>query len=313
MSKLSIVIATRNELPCLWFTLQGLKLQGVDLKQIEVMVMDNEDIPKPIKHDQVIPTQKMLKESNLPNVTWLGCSTVKSPYFPRNEGAKNASAPWLLFLDSHVLLCEGFLRHILELIESNALSETTLTHFPVSFGGNTLFGHYELRLAGDFWGGWTRLRQAEVVMPYRIAATGIWAFLVNRDFYLNTLEGFNPNFVGYGGGEPYLDLKTWMLGGEVWLDPRVHGMHYSGPRGYAPQWADRVRNFALAISVVAPARLSTFAAAMEEKTKLPATTIEQYIQEGVKAGEDESFRFRKRMKRPLEDVIEMWRRTGVPF
>jgi hypothetical protein len=311
LSKLSIIIPTRNELPCLWFTLQGLKLQHVDLKQIEVMVLDNEDIPKPIKEHQVIQTEKILKESGLPNKTWLGAAAVKSPYFPRNHGAANASAPWLLFLDSHVLLCDGFLQHVIDSIPS--LAETTLTHYPVSFGGDTLYGHYELRLAGDFWGGWKGLRREEVVMPYRIAATGIWAFLVNRDFYLNTLEGFNPNFAGYGGGEPYLDLKVWMLGGEVWLDPRVHGMHYSGPRGYTQQWAERIRNFALAISVVAPSRLSSFAAAMEEKTKLPSTTIEQYIQEGIKAGEDESFRFRKRMKRPLEDVIEMWRRTGVPF
>lgn len=308
-TKLSIVIPTRNELPCLWFTLQGLLQQRVDFNQIEVIVVDNE-VERPLVRDKDQASQKMLKDAHFPKSQWLGADLVKSPYHPRNEGAKHATGEWLLFLDSHVLLCPSFLQHILDHLPSE---DDTITHFPVSFGSPTLYGHYELRLGGDFWGGWKGLRKAEVLVPYRIAATGIWAFLVGRDYYNNVLEGFNPNFVGYGGGEPYLDLKCWMLGGSVWIDPRVDGVHYSGPRGYGQQWAERIRNFALAISVIDPKRISTHAAAMVEKSRIAPVTIEQFIQAGIKAGEDEAGRFRKRQKYSLDDVIASWRAAGVPF
>lgn len=309
MTDLSVVIPTRNEAANLWFTLQSLRLQEDDgklLDRVQVCVADNE----PSKNeDGVAESHKILQETGL-RPAWTDASQTKSPYHPRNEGARVASGRWLLFLDSHVVLCRGFLRHVLDVAIPSA-AENSITHFPVSFGSPRLFAHYSLRLGSDFWGTWNPLPRG-VTEPYRIAASGIWAILVNRDFYVHTLEGFNPNFSGYGGGEPYLDLKAWQLGGEVWMDPRVSGVHYSGRRAYSQQWSDRVRNFALAISVVSPPHMSSFSMAIAEKSRLPPVTIENLIQDGVRAGETEALRFRKRAKRTMSQLVKEWDSLGVP-
>lgn len=309
MPTLSIIIATRNEPANLWFTLQGLRMQIVDWENIEVVVADNE--PEKVAAGKQPVTEKILREAGFPLWRWIDASQTKSPYYPRDLGAKMCEGKWLLFLDSHVLLGPGFLENVLTGLRQELVPENSLTHYPVSFGGpNRIYGHYHLRPDGDFWGGWQPLDRKPA--PYRIAASGIWAYLVEKSYYLDVVEGFNPNFAGYSGGEPYLDLKVWMLGGSVWVDPRYFGLHYSGPRGYAASWDDRVRNFALAVSVVAPEKLDSFSKAMAEKTKLNPMKIENLVQQGIKLGEGESHRFRKRAQHTLEEVIGLWAREGIP-
>lgn len=309
MPKLSIIIATRNEPANLWFTLQGLQMQVAPWDDIEVVVADNE--PGKVEAGVFCPTEKILRECRFPHWRWIDASQTKSPYSPRNLGASAAGGNWLLFLDSHVLLQPGFLKNVIESIYTGKASETSLMHYPVSFGGSDrFFGHYHLRLDGDFWGGWQALVHGSE--PYKIAASGIWAFLIEKGYYLEVVEGFNPNFKGYSGGEPYLDLKVWMLGGSVWMDPRFYGLHYSGPRGYSASWDDRVRNFALAVSVISPEKIDTFSKAIAEKTKLSPMKIEGLVQQGIKLGEEESFRFRKRAQLSLNEVIGVWTREGIP-
>jgi len=133
---------------------------------------------------------------------------------------------------------------------------------------------------------------------------------MTREWYLDRLRGFNPLFEGYSGGEPYLDMKTWCLGGSVWMDARTWGSHYSGPRGYGSNWIERVRNFAIAIEVLDPARFETFFPFYEKK--IGRGKAISAIEKGRKAAQDEKAWFDSVRKHSLDDVLALFQKEGIP-
>jgi hypothetical protein len=61
--------------------------------------------------------------------------------------------------------------------------------------------------------------------------------MVRKDVW-DAVGGYWDGFVGYGGEEPYFDLKCWELGYEVWVDPKIIHYHYAGDRGYRRHYTD---------------------------------------------------------------------------
>lgn len=311
MLTLSIVIPTRKEPANLWFTLQGLlQLLGPDRQDFEIIVADNE----PVRSKHGTECGKLVGDLHDDRVRYIEADAIQSPYHPRDAGAGYAMGKWLLFLDSHVLLCPYFFDRLFAMINLGLYPENAIVHYPVVFNDRKRkWGHYKLKLDTDFWGSWgPPVRRVEE--PYQIAATGIWAMCMTREWYVDQLKGFNPLFRGYSGGEPYLDLKSWCLGGQVLMDPAIWGAHYSGPRGrgYSPSWVDRIRNFALAIYVLDPSRIQTFARHYVQKLGNRAM-VEAAIQEGQRlAMESEVSEFAARRRYKLSEILEIFEERGVP-
>lgn len=315
--KLSIVIPVRGKHNELWFTLQSLCLhQNLDLRpEVELIVADNE--PQYPKKKTIAYAQDVVNKLNMgDHARWVAAPEVKSPYFPRDEGARRARGTWLLFLDSHVLLEPGFLDHVLESIEADKYDARTITHFPVTFHyPRRRMGHYDLQsvMGTTFWGLWNNVARHPKYGIYSIGATGIWAYLVRADFYAE-IGMFNPGFLGYSGGEPYLDLKAWNLGNGVRLDPAKGGAHWSGPRDYSANYHDRVRNFALAVSVVAPEFLGSLTAHYEKALPTHRHQIADWVAEGYALGDAEAKSFSEaRRFRSHTDLVQHWKETGVSF
>jgi len=312
--KLSIIIPVRGSPNELWFTLQSLCIhQSVrEHGDVEIIVADNDPvIPRGKKVNQA---EDIVRGLNLGDrARWIDAHHVKSPYYPRDTGAAHATGDWLLFLDSHVLLSPGFIAGLLD--DLYGYHPETITHYPVTFRYPTRkYGHYDLEsvMTTTFWGLWKHLAR-NTDTPYPIGASGIWAYCVRRDFY-EFIGGFNPHFEGYSGGEPYLDLKAWNLGAGVFLDPRRHGAHWSGPRSYSANYKDRVRNFALAVSVVAPRHVLTLEGHYKRALPTHRMEVPGWIEEGRRLGEREAKDFAGRRRFATHDsLVEHWRATGVAF
>ena len=315
MPHLSIVIPTFNQPAELWFTLQC-ALQQLKLLEEkytndwwEIVVADN------VRGGDKL-TKKIVGDLHDKRVRYLNSSAVQSPYHPRNDGAAAAKGEWLLFLDSHVLMSPSFFERVAQSTHPHTRErfrypDNAIVHYPVIFGNRTRkWGHYKLKLDTDFWGSWGPKAPTDRAIS-EIGATGIWAMCMRRSWYLDELKGFNPLFKGYSGGEPYLDLKSWCLGGSVLIDAGVYGAHYSGPRSYGAQWRDRIRNFALAIEVLDPSRFPTFEAHYVAKTKNPGM-VASAIVEGRKLAAAEAADFGARRRYKVSEVLELFKSRGVP-
>lgn len=315
--KLSIIVPVRGKPNELWFTLQSLCIHhDLDKRSdVEIIVADNE--PKYPKGKRIAFAQDVTNKLNMgPRARWLEATEIKSPYHPRDVGARHAKGEWLLFLDSHVLMEPGYLHHVLASIEEGRYGPRTITHFPVTFHyPRRRMGHYDLAsvMGTTFWGVWKNVVKKGATAPYAIGATGIWAYLVRKDFYAE-IGRFNNGFSGYSGGEPYLDLKAWNLGDGVFLDPAKGGAHWSGPRDYSPNYKDRVVNFALAVSVVAPEFLPTLQAHYAKALPSHKHQVAGWVEEGETRGMVEAKKFAAARRFPTHTaLVEHWKEAGVSF
>lgn len=61
--------------------------------------------------------------------------------------------------------------------------------------------------------------------PHRVAQFGASCFMLDRSWYLES-GGYTDLLKGWGGEEPFLPLKAWMLGRECWQVPSVAHYHH---------------------------------------------------------------------------------------
>ncbi len=99
MPRLTIGMATYNDFNGVYFTVQSLRMHH-SLDDIEILVVDN-------KGDS--DTEKFITQW-VPNGRYIKDTTVNGTSGPRNLVMKQASAPYVICLDCHVLLAAGALQ-----------------------------------------------------------------------------------------------------------------------------------------------------------------------------------------------------------
>lgn len=171
-----------------------------------------------------------------------------SPQASRDAGIKVARYPVALLLESHVVLSD-----LARLVTQHVEKNSALT-FPCRVGeGPEMFDVYgqEVDWEGNLWH--KRLVYAPHKQgPYRVAQFGQSCFALDREWYLSS-GGYTDLMKGWGGEEPLISLKAWMLGREVWLIPDVWHFHYltSGAHGDVMVSERYKRNFDILAYVIA--------------------------------------------------------------
>ena len=114
---LSIIIPTKNEEECLQKLLDSIKMQN--LKDIEIIIADADSTDK---------TREIAKKYY--------CKIVKGgmPAKGRNEGAKQSNGENFVFIDSDVILPDGFLKAALKEFNERNLDIAGTLQFPISTG-----------------------------------------------------------------------------------------------------------------------------------------------------------------------------------
>ena len=337
MPGISIVIACRDEADTLWFTLQSLQMHTrgslVERDGMEIVVGDNDPGAKTCGKT-VEEVCAAFANARFP-VRYVAAGEVKSVYFPYNAAVAAAQGEHLLFLDAHVLLAPYTIEalHRLFLNRSGLAAHVLkpdlyMAHVPVAFNDpKRLFGPYKLRLRDDFWGEWTPLSRlpppgsgTNGVKVDPIAASGLWCYSTPKTAWEN-VRGYNPYFTGYAGGEVYLELKYWLLGGHVVLvrgqeneQEPVSGVHWSAPRRYEVGWEESIRNVLLAVSVVAPDCLDEVSHSLQAKSRMDSTSMAVLREQGLQAGAEEArWMLENRKYVDTAELEASWTQNGVFF
>jgi hypothetical protein len=338
MPGISIVIACRDEADTLWFTLHSLQMHTrgalVERDGMEIVVADNDPGAKSCGRT-VEEVCAAFAQARFP-VRYLAAGEVKSVFFPRNQGAAAARGEHLIFLDSHVLLAPYTIEALHRLFLSRSglpthalMPDLYLAHIPIAFNDpSNLFGPYKLKLHGDFWGEWASMSElpppgngagaGAATVP--IAASGLWCYSTPKAAW-EAVRGYNPNFLGYSGGEVYLELKYWLLGGHVLLvqgreneRETVSGAHWSAPRRYQVRSDESIRDILLAVSVVAPDCLDEVSQTIQTQSKIDSTALAALREQGLDDGAEEARWISENRKHADTAALEeSWRKNGVFF
>ncbi len=329
MPGISLVIACRDEADTLWFTLHSLQMHTrgslVERDGMEIVVADNDPGAKTCGKT-VEEVCAAFAKARFP-VRYLPAGEVKSVFYPRNQGAAAAAGEHLIFLDSHVLLTPFAIEELHRLylnrsgLPTHALApDLYLAHIPVAFSDpSRQVGPYKLHLRDDFWGEWVPMSEMPPTPLHPIAASGLWCYSTPKAA-LEAVRGYNPNFLGYAGGEVYLELKYWLLGGHVVLlreegeqEPIV-GVHWSAPRRYQVTWEKWVHDVLLAVGVVAPDCLDEVDRVMQTKSKLDDATMALLREQARQAGAEEAqWIFENRKHADTAALEAFWTKGGVFF
>jgi GT2 family glycosyltransferase len=245
------------------------------------------------------------------------------PQNSRRAGALAANGKYIVFLDSHVVPSRGMFRSLIDAAERTG---GAIVHAPHCFWNSEPKCYaYRMDFQQRFWSFQVEA-EPRSPEPYRIAVMGHGALLVNREKYFK-IGGYSDLQRGWGGEEPYLNLKAWMLGESCWIDPRCYHWHYMTKRRTDKVYKQLpyVRNFMVAAYIIggqqrldAVYALHTFAANGQKTIEdaVAATQKEPY-REAYEAIPAECAEERARVEAgpfggDLGALVEWFNREGIP-
>ncbi len=230
-------MAVYDDYDGVYFTVQAVRLYHPEVAdEIEFVVVDNHPSG---------PCAGDLKA--------LGNSTPNYRYVPfdgqqgtavRDAVFREASAPFVLCTDCHVLFAPGSLRKLLDYFIANT-NTPDLLQGPLLYDDfRTLSTHMDPVWRAGMYGIWGADPRAAnpAAAPFEIELQGLGVFACRKSAW----PGFNPRLRGFGGEEGYIHEKFRRAGGRTLCLPFLRWVHRFGrPMGvpYPNTWEDRIRNY----------------------------------------------------------------------
>lgn len=239
MRKLTIGMATHDDYDGLFFSIQSIRMHHREiLDNIEFVIIDNNPFSK---HGEAI--QNFIKNIREPfqylPFTKYQSTTVKNKVF------ELADTPYVLCIDSHVLLESGSLKKLIDFYDSGK-DYGNLLQGPLLYDCmNSISTHFNLdEWSSNMWGTWA-IDQRGIDPdnePFEIPAQGMGLFSCRKDSWL----GFNKEFRGFGGEEGYIHEKYRKNGKKTLCLPFLRWNHrFARPNGttYPNNLTERFRNY----------------------------------------------------------------------
>jgi hypothetical protein len=197
------------------------------------------------------------------NFTCLRVNT-GSPQGSRDVGIKAAKFNDVLVMEAHVVVSD-----ITKLLLEHQYLRAAIT-YPIRSGEGpemfNVFAH-ETDWDGNLW--YKRLIYSPIrSKPYPVVQFGASCFMLDRSWYLGS-GGYTNLLKGWGGEEPFLPLKAWMLGRECWQVPSVTHYHYLtvGAHQEKPHLADNLAIVNYVIAGRTPANVNLITPAVAEERR----------------------------------------------
>ncbi|XP_032292210.1 putative polypeptide N-acetylgalactosaminyltransferase 13 isoform X1 [Drosophila virilis] len=142
----------------------------------------------------------------------------------RNEGARVASGHYLLFLDSHCEVNNGWLEPLLDRLALNSMLAVSPVLDPIEpetlsyLAGNVLLkGGFDWSLHFHWL---PRVLAVEELpeWPYSSPTFAGGILMISREWF-HQLHGFNPHLEIWGGESIELAIKLWLCGGQIEIVP----------------------------------------------------------------------------------------------
>lgn len=208
------------------------------LDDIEFVIIDNHPDSK---HGEAI--RKLVKWIQEP-VQYLPYTNHQSTTV-KNKVFDLAETPYVLCVDSHVMIEPGALKRLIDFYDKN-LDKGNLLHGPLIYDDTkNISTHFDFKeWSGYMWGRWgTDDRGSDPDNePFEIPGNGCGLFSCRKKNWL----AFNRNFRGFGGEEGYIHEKYRQHGYKVLCLPFLRWLHrFDRPNGihYPNNLKERFRNY----------------------------------------------------------------------
>jgi hypothetical protein len=238
MRKLTIGMATYDDYDGVYFTIQSIRMYHKEvLNDIEFVIIDNNpsgNHAKPIRE----LTDWIKEPVQYFPFTKFKSTTVKNKVF------EIADTPYVMCIDSHVLLEPGCLKKLIDFYDAG-LDNGNLLQGPLIYDDlSNISTHFDLKWSGHMWGTWATDDKGKDIdsPPFEIPAQGMGLFSCRKNSWL----GFNKEFRGFGGEEGYIHEKYRKNGKQTLCLPFLKWLHRFGrPSGvpYVNDLKDRFRNY----------------------------------------------------------------------
>lgn len=248
MALLTVGMPTYDDYDGVVFSLQALRLSEPELMQQEVrlLVVDNNPDSKHGKCCQSLLSQ-------IPNGMYLRETDWQGPWV-KDLVVRNATTPWVLCMDSHVLLRRGALAQLVayfkELDAAGDQRGDDLFHGPLVYDSlQQTSTHFEPVWRGEMFGIWgTDARGTKPDMPpFEIPMQGMGLFACRKAAW-ESVGGFSRLMRGFGGEEGYIHEKFRQRGRKIWCLPFLRWWHrFNRPNGinFTLTWEAKVRNYVI--------------------------------------------------------------------
>lgn len=238
MRKLTIGMAVHDDLDGIYFTIQSIRMYHKEvLDDIEFVIIDNNPSGN---HSKCI--REFLDWIDEP-VQYLPFTKYNSTIV-RNKIFDLADTPYVLSIDSHVLIEQGAIKKLIQFYE-NKQDKGNLLQGPLVYDDlRGISTHFDLIWQSNMWGVWGNDKRGEDPngSPFEIPAQGLGLFSCRKDAWL----GFNKEFRGFGGEEGYIHKKYEKNGKTTLCLPFLRWCHrFYRPNGvsYPNNLVQRFRNY----------------------------------------------------------------------
>jgi glycosyltransferase involved in cell wall biosynthesis len=224
-----------------WYTLLALRLYQ-DLDGCEIVVVDNKGDDR-VRH--------IVKASG---VKYDLCNSINGPGPAKNRIFEIASKPFVLIIDSHVMLYPASIKRLKAWLRDHQEDAKNLIHGPLVLTSlKNAYTHYENKWRGHMWGIWPQPVRPETLDhdgAFEIEMMGTGLIGCRKDSWL----GFHAGAKGFAGIEGVIQAKYRKAGRKVLCLPFLRWVHWFKPQGEATPYPnyieDRIRNFLLGFNEV---------------------------------------------------------------
>jgi len=239
--KLTVGMCCYDDFDGVWFTIQSIKMYHAEcIDDINFVIVDGNPTGKHGQAcEQLVSTLTNRHGNNglyVKNISHPGTAS-------RNYVFEYAKTPYVLCLDSHVLLQPGSLKRLIDYYENNPECDDLLQGPLIDDDGKLFATRMDPVWDFNMYGKWVcDPKQANATDPYEVEMMGLGCFSSRKQSWL----GFNKNFRGFGGEEGYIHKKYKQSGNKTLILPWLQWKHrFPRPHGvpYRNEYTDRIKNY----------------------------------------------------------------------
>jgi len=207
------------------------------LNDIEFIIIDNNPTGDDSKR-----IQQFIASVSEP-IQYIPFSEYKS-VIVRNEIFKHANTPYVLSIDSHVLIEPHAIKQLINFYDSGK-DYGNLLHGPIIYDDMIrIYSSLDLKWNNYIWGKWNREGKGlnPAGEPFEIQAMSVSLFSCRKDSWL----GFHDKIRGWGGEEGHIHEMYRKYGRKVICLPFLRYLHrtiYENEPTYSKSLVDRFKNY----------------------------------------------------------------------
>lgn len=209
MNTLTIGMATYKDFEGVWMTIEALR--AYHPHAFDLIVIDT--APQSCRQTEGVTKAAGGKYFHRPDLVGTAA--------PRDQLFRVARSPWVMCLDSHVLLEPNAVAAAIAYAESHPDCIDLIQGPLVHDDGKACSTHWRPTTPPGLWGTWDTDPRHAAAEAFEIPMQGLGLWMMRREAW----PGFNPAFRGFGGEEGYIHEKTRQLGGKSLCIPSLRWRH----------------------------------------------------------------------------------------